>query len=128
MSDENRLDQAAAKAFRAQELLDNELLSEALRELEDSYTVAWRTTTIENRVYPAYAKLIAFFERLQPRVTEDYGVGKLPDGDGYYDYLIRSHTTTSLDAESVYGIGISEVARIEKELDGILTRAAAAGR
>jgi hypothetical protein len=48
MSDENRLDQAAAKAVRAEELLDNELLSEAFKTLEDNYTAAWRATTIDD--------------------------------------------------------------------------------
>jgi hypothetical protein len=48
MSDENRLDQAAAKAVRAQDLLDNELLTEAFTTLEQNYVVAWRTTTIED--------------------------------------------------------------------------------
>jgi hypothetical protein len=48
MSDENRLDQAAAKALRAQQLLDNELLSEAFKELEENYTAAWRATTIDD--------------------------------------------------------------------------------
>jgi hypothetical protein len=48
MSDENRLDQAAAKAVRAQELLDNELLTEAFKGLEDNYTAAWRATTVDD--------------------------------------------------------------------------------
>ena len=48
MSDENRLDQATAKAVRAQELLDNELLSEAFKTLEENYTAAWRATTIDD--------------------------------------------------------------------------------
>ncbi len=48
MSDENRLDQAAAKALRTQELLDNELLSEAFDGLENTYTAAWRASTIED--------------------------------------------------------------------------------
>jgi hypothetical protein len=48
MSDENRLDQAAAKAVRAQDLLDNELLTEAFNQLEDNYTAAWRATTIDD--------------------------------------------------------------------------------
>ena len=48
MIDESKLDQAAAKAVRAQELLDNELLTEAFRGLEDSYTAAWRATRIED--------------------------------------------------------------------------------
>lgn len=48
MSDENRLDQAAAKAVRAQQLLDSDLLSEAFTALEENYTAAWRATTIDD--------------------------------------------------------------------------------
>jgi len=48
MSDENRLGRAAAKAVRAQELLDSELLSEAFAALEEIYTAAWRATTIDD--------------------------------------------------------------------------------
>jgi hypothetical protein len=48
MSDENRLDRAGAKGIRVQELLDNELLTEAFKGLEDNYTAAWRATTIDD--------------------------------------------------------------------------------
>jgi hypothetical protein len=48
MDDELKLGEAAVKAQRAQELLDNELLAEAFKGLEDSYTAAWRATTIDN--------------------------------------------------------------------------------
>jgi uncharacterized protein (DUF885 family) len=82
--------------------------------------LAQAQAAIEQQVYPAYGHLIEFFTALQPKVTEDYGVWKLPDGDGYYNHLIRSHTTTALDAEQVHNIGLAEVARIEKELDGVL--------
>jgi hypothetical protein len=46
--DEIKLGEAAAKAMRAQDLLGNELLSEAFKGLEDSYTSAWRATGIED--------------------------------------------------------------------------------
>ena len=75
---------------------------------------------IESKVYPSYRRLIAFFEALDPKVKEDYGVWKLPDGDAYYDYLVRSHTTTSLGAQEVHDYGLAEVDRIEKEIDAIL--------
>jgi len=45
--DESKLGEAAAKALRAQDLLDNELLAEAFRNLEDGYTAAWRATGID---------------------------------------------------------------------------------
>jgi hypothetical protein len=46
--DETRLGEAAAKAMRAQNLLDDDLLTEAFKALEDSYTSAWRATAIED--------------------------------------------------------------------------------
>ena len=48
MTDEFKLGEAAAKAIHAQDLLDNELLNEAFRGLEDNYAAAWRATTIED--------------------------------------------------------------------------------
>ena len=48
MTDEADLDQAAAKALRAQDLLDNEILTEAFDILEKSYVTAWRATGIDD--------------------------------------------------------------------------------
>lgn len=48
MVDENQLGQAVARATRAQELLDNGLLSEAFATLEQGYISAWRATTIDD--------------------------------------------------------------------------------
>jgi hypothetical protein len=45
---ETQLGEAAAKAMRAQDLLNNELLNEAFKGLEDSYTSAWRATGIDD--------------------------------------------------------------------------------
>jgi hypothetical protein len=46
--DEIKLSEAATKAIRAQDLLDNELLTEAFKSLEDNYTAAWRASTIDD--------------------------------------------------------------------------------
>lgn len=48
MTDESHMAATAAKALRAKELLDNELLTEAFRTLEDSYASAWRSTAIDD--------------------------------------------------------------------------------
>jgi hypothetical protein len=48
MSDESALDQAAARAVRAEALLDDELLTEAFGALERDYIAAWRATTIDD--------------------------------------------------------------------------------
>lgn len=75
---------------------------------------------IDQHVYPAYRPIIAFFERVDKNVQDDYGAWKLPEGDAYYDYQVRNHTTTALDAQTVHDYGLAEVARIEKEIDTIL--------
>ncbi len=75
---------------------------------------------VETSVYPAYDRTIAFFDALAPRATDDAGVWKLPDGDAYYQYRIRSMTTTELTAEEIHQIGLSEVERIETEMREIL--------
>ena len=48
MSDESRLDQAVSKAVRAQELLDNQLLTDSFKTLEENYASAWRSTAIDD--------------------------------------------------------------------------------
>lgn len=48
MTDEAGLDQAATKALRAQDLLDNEILTEAFDNLETSYVTAWRATAVDD--------------------------------------------------------------------------------
>jgi hypothetical protein len=45
---ETQLGAAAANAQRAQDLLDNELLNEAFKGLEESYTAAWRASGIDD--------------------------------------------------------------------------------
>jgi hypothetical protein len=48
MTDESQLAAASARALQAQELLDNELLTEAFTSLEESYASAWRCTAIDD--------------------------------------------------------------------------------
>jgi len=48
MSDENVLERAAARAARAEVLLDDEILNEAFAALEKSYIAAWRATTVDD--------------------------------------------------------------------------------
>ena len=77
---------------------------------------------IETRVYPAYIQLIAFLEGQRTRATHDDGVWKFPAGDRYYASMLKYHTTTNEPPAKVHELGISEIARIEKEMRSILDR------
>jgi uncharacterized protein (DUF885 family) len=75
---------------------------------------------VEQSVYPAYRELIAYFEALQPKATSNDGVWRLPDGDAYYAYEVKSNTTTDMSPEQIHQIGLAEVERIGAEMDKIL--------
>ncbi|GAB3926214.1 DUF885 domain-containing protein [Larkinella terrae] len=75
---------------------------------------------IRTAVFGAYRKMIAYEEGLFRKATPDAGVWKLPDGDAYYRYQLRFHTTTDLSPEQVHQLGLQEVSRIQKEMRAIL--------
>ena len=67
-------------------------------------------------VFPAYQKLISYFEELDAKANEDDGVWKLPAGDDYYTYQLMQNTTTNMTPDEVHQLGLSEVARIKSEM------------
>lgn len=78
MIDETALSKAAAKAVRAQRLLEDDLLVEAFKALEDGYTAAWRATTIDQ--VPAREKLflaINIVGKVRDHLTTVVNDGKL---------------------------------------------------
>lgn len=77
-------------------------------------------TAIHTSVFPAYQTLIDYFTKLEPKATNDDGVWKLPNGDEYYAYQVRSHTTLNITPEEIHNIGLKEVARIHKEMKQVL--------
>jgi uncharacterized protein (DUF885 family) len=77
-------------------------------------------TAIRDEVYPAYGKFIAYYEKLLPKTTGNNGVWALPNGKAFYAYAVKMHTTTNMTPEQVHQLGLSEVARIESEMDAIL--------
>lgn len=75
---------------------------------------------VAEQVNPAYGRLLARLTELQARMPESRGVWSLPDGDAFYDAALRWNTSTDLGADEIHRIGLSEVARIEREMDAIL--------
>ncbi|WP_051286206.1 DUF885 domain-containing protein [Salinimicrobium terrae] len=71
-------------------------------------------------VKPAYENLIAKLEDQQQRATNQHGVWKFPKGNKFYETALKRTTTTDLTAEEIHEIGLSEVARIHKEMEDIM--------
>ncbi|MGC1122154.1 MAG: DUF885 domain-containing protein [Candidatus Methanofastidiosia archaeon] len=79
------------------------LLEEALKAIEES-------------VLPAYVDLLAYIEYLETVATSEAGVWKFPNGDEYYQYMLRHETSTELTAEEIYQMGLEEVDHIQQEM------------
>ncbi|UOG60624.1 DUF885 domain-containing protein [Leptospira noguchii] len=78
--------------------------------------------SIESKVYPAYSKLLILFLEQKKHADSRAGVWKLPDGDLYYIQELKKHTTTELTPEEIHNIGLSEVSRIQNEMEMILKK------
>ncbi len=80
-----------------------DLLTRAEAELEASFVPAW-------------VALIDHIEGIRAEASPEAGVWRLPEGDAYYEYLLRDHTSTDLTAGEIHQIGLENVARVEAEL------------
>jgi len=82
--------------------------------------VAAYTKAIDSIVNPAYSKLYDFFEKeYLPKARATSGLKDIPGGSDYYKYCIKYSTTTDLSPDSIYNIGLLEVARFEKEMNKV---------
>ncbi len=78
------------------------------------------TQAVETEVIPGYEAMIALFEELLQNTDHNAGIWRIPDGDKVYTVALKSFTTTDFTADEVHNIGLSEVDRIETEMDAIL--------
>ncbi|WP_374470790.1 DUF885 family protein [Phenylobacterium sp.] len=63
-------------------------------------------------------EFVTFLEReYLPAARPQLGARSLPNGEAYYRYVVRDHTTTDLTPDQIHEIGRSEVARIQAEME-----------
>ncbi|TQV82627.1 DUF885 domain-containing protein [Exilibacterium tricleocarpae] len=74
---------------------------------------------IDQDFIPAYRRLIDAFAAHTPVATSDEGVWRLPDGEQFYQFLLRQYTTTDITADQVHTLGLEEVERIHREMESI---------
>ena len=77
-------------------------------------------SAVETYVIPGYQEMIALHEDMLQTATHDAGIWRIPDGDKVYANALKSNTTTDMTADQIHNVGLSEVARIEQEMDAIM--------
>ena len=79
---------------------------------------------IADQLFPAYAKHLAWYRtRYQPACRQTVGVSDLPGGPEYYAFRVRQMTTTDMTPDQIHRLGLSEVARIRGEMEGVAAEA-----
>ena len=73
-------------------------------------------------VQPTYERLLAVLAAQQKIATDDDGIWKVAEGDEYYAFALRGSTTTRMTADQIHQLGLSEVARIHRDMQAIMTK------
>jgi uncharacterized protein (DUF885 family) len=82
--------------------------------------VAEAEQVVRKSVLPAYVRLRALITAQVPLATDDAGLWRLPKGAAAYAVALQNSTTTNLTADEIHAIGLSEVTRIEAQMDQLL--------
>jgi uncharacterized protein (DUF885 family) len=75
---------------------------------------------VSNQVVPLFTRMTKFLnEEYLPAGRSTSGISALDNGDKYYQFQIRQHTTTEMTADEVFQLGNNEVARILAEMEKV---------
>ena len=78
------------------------------------------TAVVRDEILPAYTRLRDFLKNeYLPVARAGVGLSSMPGGAALYRYLIEANTTLPLSADEVHNLGLSEVARITRQMDAI---------
>ncbi len=76
-----------------------------------------------NKLKPAYDEILAWLQDdIKNTSTDAQGAWALPDGEAFYNYRLLYMTTLPLSSDEIHETGLSEVARIQKEMEEIKTK------
>ncbi len=79
------------------------------------------TAAIRERVVPSFRELHDFVrDEYLPATRTTVGLSALPDGRAWYEFAVRQNTTTDFTPEQIHDIGLSEVARLHREMEGVM--------
>ena len=75
---------------------------------------------VKQSIIPVFQRTRALLQEQLPKTTNDAGLWRLPQGEKAYAVLLRQMTSTDYTPQQIHEIGLQEVARIEKEMNGLL--------
>ena len=85
------------------------------KELADKYTAI-----LKDKLIPAFKNIYNYLstDYLKASLPQS-GISAIPQGKEYYNFLIKSYTTTEMSADEIHSLGLKEVARIKAEMEKV---------
>lgn len=81
------------------------------------------TQLIQQKLLPASNKLYRFLtDEYLPKTRTSAGLDALPQGESWYKFLVKYHTTTDMTPAEIHQLGLREVARIRTEMAKVQTK------
>lgn len=71
-------------------------------------------------IAPALARQIGELEAQRTVATDDPGIAARPDGEAFYRWALKASTTTTMSADEIHELGLSEIERLHAQMDPIL--------
>ena len=118
--------------FESDAVNNSDLWADMLQEiqaLQDSDTIDEATAgqlreqgrdALVNYLQPAYENIIQWAGNAKDKAPAvATGIGTQPGGAAFYEYRLRNQTTTDLTANEIHQIGLTEVARLRKEMEAV---------
>lgn len=107
--------------------VEDSLFFMPIKNLPQSFPEADRKRLTETYRAAVADKVVASYKRLHDFIRDEYmpatretvGWSALPNGQNWYNFLVRRTTSTDLTADEIHAIGLQEVARIRSEMQSI---------
>ena len=75
---------------------------------------------VSTMIYPAYGRVTNLMTQLRDKAPQGDGIWAQPGGDKFYQHEIQYLGDSTLTAQQIHDIGLSEVKRISAQMDEIL--------
>lgn len=79
---------------------------------------------LQQKIAPAFRKLEAFLrDQYLPACRSTIAASSLPGGAAYYAFAAKENTTTAMTPQEIHALGLQEVARIQADMQAVMTQA-----
>ena len=107
--------------------LDDHLFYSPIKNMPDDFSDEDRAILAEAYAQKLNEKIIPAYKSLYDFMSTDYmaagrtssGIDAIPNGEAFYNYMIKLFTTTNMTANEIHELGLSEVARISSEMEKV---------